>query len=117
MKNLVTNSKRPLGGSRPKSAPFRPAETAVRRADGVQTCVSRTETPAAVAGQSYRFDVLSGPDKGDFDVLGHSDLGDFDVLGGPDRGDFDALGGPDRGDFDALGGPDRGDFDVVGYKR
>jgi hypothetical protein len=117
MNNLVTDSTRQLGGRGSKSAPFRPAETAVRHANSEQTRVTPTEAPAAVVGQSYRFDVMGGPDRGGFDVLGRSDLGGFDVLGRSDLGGFDVLGGPGKGDFDVLGGPDRGGFDVLGYKR
>jgi hypothetical protein len=81
MKNLVTDSTRQLSGSGSKSAPFRPAATVARRASSEQTRVTPAETPAAVAGPSYRFDVLGGPDKVDLDVLGGPDRGDFDVLG------------------------------------
>ena len=81
MNNLVTDSTRQLSGTGSKSAPFRPAETAVRRANSEPSRVTPTEAPAAVVGQSYRFDVMGGPDRGGFDVLGRSDLGGFDVLG------------------------------------
>jgi hypothetical protein len=116
MKNLVTDSTPQLSGSGSKSAPYRPTETAVR-AKSEQTRVTPTETPAAVVGQSYRFDVMGRPDNGGFDVLGRSDLGSFDVLGRSDLGGFDVLAGPALGGFDVLGRSDLGGFDVLGYKR
>jgi hypothetical protein len=115
MKNLVTDSTRQLSSSGSKSAPYRPTETAVR-AKSEQTRVTPAETPAAVVGQSYRFDVMGGPDKGGFDVLGRADLGGFDVLGRADLGGFDVLGRADLGGFDVLGRSDLGGFDVLGYQ-
>jgi hypothetical protein len=76
-----------------------------------------SESLKVAADQSFQFDVIGGPDKGNFSILGGPDRDDFDVMAVADQGDFDVVAGKINGDFAIMGTADLVGFDVLGFTR